>query len=134
MKNVFLTGLISGILSIIACLVYSIGYFTIIVDFSEAASILKIISYCMLIAMIAIFISYGISKIFKNKNTAEFVFNLIFAILSLLSVFYVLNSPDPEFVNEDAALMIDYYKGFVMPMLFFPALGWMIAKPLFIKN
>ena len=37
------------------------------------------------------------------------------------------------FKNEDAQMMIDYYKGFVMPMLFFPALSWMTFKPLFIK-
>ena len=133
-KNIFLTGLVSAVLSITACLIYSTGYFSIIVDFSEGATFVKIASYCLLAAMSASFVYFGISKIFKKGNIAEFVFNLIFALVSLLSVFNVLNSLDPEFVNEDAMLMIDYYKGFIMPMLFFPALGWMIAKPLFHKS
>ena len=133
-KNIFLTGLVSAGLSIMACLIYSQGYFKIIVDFSEGASLVKIVSCCMLATMAASFVYFGVSKVFKKENTAEFVFNLIFALVSLLSVFHVLNALDPEFVDEDAALMIDYYKGFIMPMLFFPALGWMIAKPLFHKS
>jgi len=133
-KNIFFTGLVSAALSIIACLVYSTGYFSIIVDFSEGASFVKIGSYCLATAMTATFVYFGVSKVFKKENAAEFVFNLIFALASLLSVFVVLNAQDPEFVNEEANLFLEYYKGFIMPMLFFPALGWMIAKPLFHKS
>lgn len=132
-KNIFFLGVVSGILATIACIIYSLGYFSIIVDFSESTSMVKILSYCMGVSMIVCFVYYGIRKFIKNGNIADFIFNLLFSLGSLFSVFYVLNSTDPEFVNEDAALMIDYYKGFIMPMLFFPVLGWIIAKPLFTK-
>jgi hypothetical protein len=45
----------------------------------------------------------------------------------------VLKSNDPTFKNEDAELMKDFFKGFLMPMLFFPALSWFTFKPLIIK-
>jgi hypothetical protein len=38
---------------------------------------------------------------------------------------------DPILKNEDAALMIDYFKGFLMPLLFVPTLSWMSFRPLF---
>ena len=64
-KNIFFTGLVSAALSIIACLIYSTGYFSIIVDFSEGASFVKIASYCLLAAMSASFVYFGVSKVFK---------------------------------------------------------------------
>ena len=132
-KNIFFLGISSGILATIACLVYTNGYFSIIVDFSEAAGFVNLLSYCIAASMVASFLFFIIRKLIKKSNIAESLFNLLFTLASLASVFYMLDANDPEFKNEDAALMVDYYKGFVMPMLFFPALGWMILKPLFIK-
>lgn len=134
LKQIFFNGLVSGVLAIIASLVYTNGYFSILVDFSEGVTVPSIILNCLMVAMGASLLYMLLAKIFKNLIIADFIFNLLFAVASLGMVFYVLNSPDPEFKNEDAALFIDYYKGFIMPMLFFPALGWMIAKPLLIKN
>lgn len=133
-KDIFINGVVAGVLSTIACVVYSQGYFSILVDFSEVVTVVKMLSYSFIAAMSASLLYMLISKVLKNKKIADFIFNLIFASVSLLAVFFVLNSLDPEFENEDAAIFIDYYKGFIMPMLFFPVLGWMIAKPLFIKS
>lgn len=134
LKQIFINGLVSGVLAIIASLVYTKGYFSILVDFSEGIGSTTIILHCLIAAMSASLIYMVLFKLISHKSLADFIFNLLFAIVSLGLVFYVLNSPDPEFNNEDAAIFVDYYKGFLMPMLFFPALGWMIAKPLFIKN
>jgi hypothetical protein len=41
---------------------------------------------------------------------------------------------DPKFKNEDAQLFIDYFKGFIMPLIFFPVLSYFTIKPLFEKN
>ena len=133
-KQIFFNGIVSAVLAIIACVIYANGYFSILVDFSEGATISSMILNCLIAAMVASLIYMGLSKVIKNANIADFLFNLLVAIACLGMVFYVLNSPDPEFKNEDAALFIDYYKGFIMPMIFFPALGWMIAKPLIIKR
>ena len=133
-KGAFLTGIISGVAATIACLVYSNFYAGLLVDFTEATSVIAVLSNCMMVSMIGCFVYFGLSKIIKNNRFAEFSFNLLVTIASLASVFLFLKSDDPEFKNEDAQMMIDYYKGFVMPMLFFPALSWMTFKPLFIKS
>lgn len=133
-KGAFLTAIISGVVATIACLVYSNFYAGILVDFTEATGIIAVLSNCMMFSMVGCFVYFGLSKIIKNQRFAEFFFNLLVTIASLAAVFLFLKSDDPEFKNEDAQMMIDYYKGFVMPMLFFPALSWMTFKPLFIKS
>ena len=133
-KSSFLTGIASGIVATIACLIYSNLYASILVDFTEATSITFLLANCMMVSIIACFVFFGITKIIRNQRIAEFTFNLLLTFSSIGLVFLFLKSNDPEFKNEDAQLMIDYYKGFVMPMLFFPALSWMTFKPLFIKS
>lgn len=133
-KQVFLLSLTSGILSTIVCIVYSQMYFSKLVDFSESISIIKLLTNCLLVAMTVFFVYIGLTKLIKKIFLAEFVFNLLLTLTSIASVFYVLKSDDPMFKNEDAALMIDYYKGFVIPMLFFPSLMWFTLKPLFIRK
>lgn len=133
-KNIFLLAVSSSILAATACLIYSKMYFSVLVDFSEAVGIVKVLSNCVLAAMIACFVFFAINKIIKKEHIAEFVFNLLMTLATIASVFLVLKSNDPEFKNEDALMMIDYYKGFVMPMLFFPALAWVTLKPLFLKK
>lgn len=118
----------------VAGVVYTGFYFKVLVDFSEAAGFTQILSMCMMVSMIACFIGYGLNTLIKKKFLAELILNLLFALLSIGSVFYVLKSNDPQFKNEDAQLMIDYYKGFIMPMLFFPALSWFTFKPLFFQK
>jgi hypothetical protein len=86
-----------------------------------------------MIGTFASILFFGISKIITNKSIATFLFNLLLSGVSIALVFYVLKSNDPTFKNEDAELMKDFFKGFLMPMLFFPALSWFTFKPLIIK-
>jgi hypothetical protein len=79
-------------------------------------------------------VNYGANRLVKNVRTGDFLFNLVLSGVSFAAVFMVLKMEDPIFKNEDAQLMIDYYKGFFMPLLFFPALSWMTMKPLFTLN
>ena len=133
-KKVFFLGLSAGILATVACLVYSKMYYSILVDFSEAAGIVKLLSNCMLATMVGCFVYFGLSKMFKKAHIAEFLFNLLITLATIGLVFYILKSDDPTFKEDsDAALMSDYYKTFLMPMLFFPALAWVTLKPLFVK-
>tara|TARA_B110000285_G_scaffold123055_1_gene139133 strand:+ start:2125 stop:2532 length:408 start_codon:yes stop_codon:yes gene_type:complete len=133
-KDIFLTGLLSGVLAIIACLVYSTGYFSYLGDFSEEVTVVKIIAYCLIASMLACIIYMVLSKIISNPKFADFTFNILFALVSLVMVFLVIDMADPVFENEMGDIFKKDYKGFLMPMLFFPVLGWMIAKPLFHKS
>lgn len=133
-KNIFLLAASSSILASTACVVYSKMYFSVLVDFSEAVGIVKVLTNCVLVAMAGCFVLYVINKIIKKEHIAEFIFNLLMTMTTFASIFILLKLDDPVFKNEDALLMIDYYKGFVMPMLFFPALAWVTLKPLFIKR
>jgi hypothetical protein len=38
---------------------------------------------------------------------------------------------EPVFKKEDTLLFVDFYKGFLMPILFFPLLSWFTFKPFF---
>ena len=132
-KNIFFLGLASGVLATIACVVYTSVYFSEIVDFSEAAGTVAVLTKCLMFTMASCFVYFGMRKIIKNPNIANFAFNLLITLVSVGLVFYILKIDDPQFKNEDAQLMNVFFKGFVMPMLFFPALAWMTLKPIFIK-
>jgi hypothetical protein len=68
----------------------------------------------------------------KRGILADLLSGLLFSAASVALVFYVLKMQDPVFKNPDAQLSVDYYKGFLMPMLFFPLLAWFTLKPLFL--
>lgn len=132
-KKFFFLGLASGILSVLVSLFYDAIYFSKLADFSEAITLAKLGAFSFMISMAMCFVGFLISFLIKNQGIAGFLSNTILFALSFGVVFYVLKMPDPEFKNEDAQLFVDYYKGFLMPLIFFPALSWLTFKPLFIK-
>ncbi len=133
-KNSFFLGLVAGLASTLACYIYSSFYYSMIVDFSEAVNLKTILAGCFGFSMLAVVIRYGIKQLIKNDRFAEVSVNFIISMLSIGLVFYLLNANDPQFENEDAQLMVDFYKGFVMPMLSFPALAWFTFIPLFTRK
>lgn len=133
-KHFFFLGLGAAVLSSGACMIYSTMYYSKLVDFSEAAGAFKIISGCVMFCMTAVFLAFLLNVLIKNKTVRDVITNLVISAASMGLVFVVLGSDDPVFKNEDAQLMIDYYKGFIMPMLFFPALAWFTLKPILIKK
>jgi len=133
-RQLFFLGIFSAIASSLACYFYTKMYYSLLVDFSEAASFIQLSVNCLIVAMIGVLVNSLFRKLVKNTSIADFVFNLIFSLLSIGAVFYTLNANDPNFKNEDAQLFADFYKGFVMPMLFFPLLTWFTLKPLFVKS
>ncbi len=130
-KRIFLLCVSAGLFSALVSFVYVSFYKGIIVDFTEAAGVKQLLSYNILFAMVACFINFGLSKAIRKEKIASFIFNFILSSISIGLVFYVLKMDDPTFKNEDAELMKDFFKGFLMPMLFFPALSWFSFKPLF---
>ena len=133
-KNSFFLGIVAGLASTLACFIYTKFYYSIIVDFSEAVNLTTTLAGCFGFAMLAVVIRYGIKQVIKNDRFAELTVNLIISMLSIGLVFYMLNADDPQFENENAQLMVDFYKGFVMPMLSFPALAWFTFTPLFTRK
>jgi hypothetical protein len=116
--RIFSLGIISSLFATFVSVVYTSFYTNVIVDFSEVASVIKILAYNVMIGTFASILFFGISKIITNKSIATFLFNLLLSGVSIALVFYVLKSNDPTFKNEDAELMKDFFKGFLMPMLF----------------
>ena len=133
-RQLFFLGIFSALAASLACYFYTKMYYSLLVDFSEAASFTQLSINCVIAAMIAVLGNSLFRKLIKNTSIADFVFNLIFSLLTIGSVFYVLNANDPNFTSEDAQLFAEFYKGFVMPMLFFPLLTWFTLKPLFVKS
>lgn len=131
--RIFSLGIISSLFATIVSVIYTSFYTNVIVDFTEVANFFQILSYNVMIGTFASILYFGISRIITNKSIATFLFNLVLSGVSIALVFYVLKSTDPTFKNEDAELMKDFFKGFLMPMLFFPALSWFTFKPLIIK-
>ncbi len=132
-KQYFFLGIFSALSSLVLAFIYSKIYFSIIADFSEGFSLLFYAAFYLSIGMIACFVMVGFRKLLSNKIISEVVFNSTFSIATLFLVFYLLQMNDPEFSKEEAIIMEDYYKGFLIPMLFFPVLTWFSLKPLFIK-
>jgi hypothetical protein len=138
LKNAFLHGTSAAVLSSVVSYAYSSFYFDLLVDFSEGGSMGKLglfffwtsgiftLSFSLFYHMFAI-------SVIKNKTVAELLTGFLFSGITIGLVFYVLKMKDPTFKSEDVAIFVDFYKGFIMPLLFFPLLSWFTLKSLFTK-
>lgn len=133
-KKIFLLSISASVLSIIICSAYSNFYFSKIIDFSEAVNLKFLILVNLIIFMSLCFVYFGVKTILKKEFVSEFIFNTLAVVVSIAFTFLALKMKDPVFKNPDTALMVDFYKGFIMPMLFFPALSWFALKPLFFRS
>lgn len=133
-KNYFFLGLISGLFSSLICLIYGKVYAGIIVDFSEATGYMHLLSFSLMITIGACLLNFVMTKIIPNATLSQVLFNILLSGTSILLVFLALKQNDPEFKDENAAAMIDYFKGYLMPILFVPALSYFSFRPLFVKS
>jgi len=133
-KQFFFLGLFSAVSSLILAFIYSEIYFDHIADFSEGFSMIFFGSFYLSVGLLACFLMVGIRYIIAKSTSAETVFNSLFSMGTLFLVFYLLKMNDPEFSKEEAVIMEDYYKSFIIPMLFFPLLTWFSLRPLIIKS
>ncbi|MCF8328848.1 MAG: hypothetical protein K9I37_00790 [Crocinitomicaceae bacterium] len=135
-KCAIIHALTASAFSAIVCYCYAAFYFNLIVDFSEGASMWSLIGRLFVLSgllTLPISICYQlVIHFFPKKNRlGEFLLGLIFSGLTIGLVFYVLKMKEPVFKKEDTLLFVDFYKGFLMPMLFFPLLSWFTFKPFF---
>ena len=127
-KQALLLGIVSGLLAGIAGLVYAHLYFTINeADFSKVASTVRILSSSLFGGVLAAIGYTAILKWLKGKG--EIVFNLLFTILSFASLLLPIAFKLPLKIETP-----ELFPGMVIPMHFFPALGWYTLKPLFIPS
>ena len=127
-KQALLLGIVSGLLAGIAGLVYAHLYFTINeADFSKVASTLRILSSSLFGGVLAAIGYTAFLKWLKDKG--EIVFNLLFTILSFASLLLPIAFKLPLKIETP-----ELFPGMVIPMHFFPALGWYTLKPLFLKK
>jgi membrane protease YdiL (CAAX protease family) len=131
-KKSLILAIVAGLFALLVSLAY-MSVYKQLADFSEKASVTNLLGFSLFFCFIASIILIVFDLAIKNKSIAHFATGLIVAGLAIASVFYVLKMDDPTFKNEDAELMKDYFKGFIMPILFFPALSWFTFKNLLIK-
>lgn len=127
-KKALLLGIVSGLLAGVAGIIYARVYYSANeADFSKVAGSIHIIASSLFGGVLAA-IGYAVlDKLLKANG--EIVFNFLFTLLSfaslLLPIGHRFNPPidTPEL-----------FPGMVIPMHFFPALGWYTLKPLFLNK
>ena len=127
-KKALLLGIISGLLAGVAGVIYAKIYYTANeADFSKVASTVSILAASLFGGVLAA-IGYALAdRLLKAKG--EIVFNLIFTLLSFASLLMPIGHRFSPPIDTP-----ELFPGMVIPMHFFPALGWYTLKPLFIKK
>ncbi|WP_341902485.1 MULTISPECIES: hypothetical protein [Fluviicola] len=132
-KRFFFLGAVAGVFASLVAWIYSSVYKSMIADFTEVTGFWHLLCFSLMITLGISIIGTAIYALLKNRSLAAFICNFILSGFSVSLVFYVFLMDDPEFKNEDTMAMIDYFKGYMIPFVFIPALSWMSFKPLFIK-
>jgi len=127
-KKSLALGIVSGLMAGIAGIVYARVYYQINEsDFSRVVSAVKIIAASLVGGVLAA-IGYALLNKWL-KNNGEIVFNLCFTLISFASLFAPIAVTLPKTIDTP-----ELFPGLVIPMHFFPALGWYTLKPVFIRG
>ena len=128
-KRALYLGIVSGLLAGIAGLIYAHVYYSANeADFSKVVTSVKIISATLFGGILA---AVGYTVLVRTlKTRGEIVFNLIFTLVSFASLMLPIAYKLPLTIDPTE---LPLFPGMVIPMHFFPALGWYTLKPLFIK-
>lgn len=136
-KRLFFLGLSSAALATIVGVVYTVGYRPI-ADFMDGRSVgmfsLDLFVRSLTLTMGASIVYFGLRQVVKAAGIAEFIHHLLISIVCLVLVLFVISMQDPEFKTLNAQENSWAYKGYVMPLIFFPALSWITLKSLFVKQ
>jgi hypothetical protein len=134
MKQTFIWGVSSIILATFVSLAYTQIYHKMIVDFSEGVSFFQLLALNTAIGFLAVILTAVFRKIISNKSISLFISNALLFVAAFGFVFGILGMDDVTFKNEDAALFVEYFKGYLMPLVFIPFLAWFSLSPLFSKK
>jgi hypothetical protein len=137
-KNHLFHGVTAGLFGtlISVAYIYLFKYSPLEADFTEKASFLYLLSFNMIVGMVACFCSFTLMKLFIKEQITIFIVSFILSgasiVIALLLMFKVDNQL--AFKNENAELYKDYYYFILAPVSFLPVLSWLTFKPLFIKK
>lgn len=127
LRKVLLPGLSAGILAAIAALIYQKVYVTALgPDFSSVVSTGGIFMACIGGTLLASLGYFLLDKWLKGR--ANFIFNLLFVVLSFASIIGPISISLPLTLEAP-----ELFPGLTVPMHFFPALAWFTLSPLFYR-
>jgi hypothetical protein len=131
LNSVIVKGVLIGSLASLIASLYILFYFNKIVDFSGGQGwsgwFLNLLAYYMLLSIGISLVHFVFTeKMWKkmSKKWKSFIFSGFLILISIVLVFSILLMNDPVFSTEDAQLMVDFFKGFLMPLAFIPMLTW----------
>jgi len=128
LKKLLLLGVISGLLAGIASIVYQRVYAASLGEgFTETITVAKILGGSVAGTLIAALGYALLSKVLKSNT--EPVFNLLFAILSFVTILAPFAAKLPMTIEAP-----ELFPGLAIPMHLFPAMAWFTLKPLFAKS
>jgi ABC-type branched-subunit amino acid transport system permease subunit len=126
-KKALLLGIVSGLLAGVAGIIYAKVYYSANeADFSKVAGNVSIIASSLFGGVLAAIGYTLLDKLLKANG--EIVFNFLFTILSFASLLLPIGHRFTPPIDTP-----ELFPGMVIPMHFFPALGWYTLKPLFIR-
>ena len=127
-KKALLLGILSGLLAGVAGIIYAKVYYSANeADFSKVASNVSIVASSLFGGVLAA-VGYAVlDRLLKARG--EIVFNLLFTLLSFASLLLPIGHRFSPPIDTP-----ELFPGMVIPMHFFPALGWYTLKPLFIRK
>lgn len=132
-KKYLILGLISGLLAGIAGAGWNWAYTDMLmggyIDFSEMIDYPAIFGASMFGTVLASVGYFLFHKFMPKANEA--LFNIVFAGITMASLFGPLQMEFPESIPVDFQ---GYFYGIPFPMHFFPIVGWLTLKPLFFKD
>jgi len=128
LKKLLLLGVVSGILSGILSIIYAKIYTHYLgVDFSTIATPVKIIVSSLVGCLLAAIGYWLLHKVLKSKT--EIVFNLLFTVLSFVSILGAIATKLPLELQSP-----ELFPWLVLPMHLFPVLGWLTLEPIFFPS
>jgi len=129
-KKSLLLGIVSGLLAGLAGVVYARLYYSINeADFSAVVTSVKIVAASLFGGVLA---AAGYTLLDRwLKIRGEIVFNLLFTLISFASLLIPIAAKLPRTIDPQELFL---FPGMVIPMHFFPALGWYTLKPMFIRS
>jgi hypothetical protein len=125
MKKIFIHGIVAGILSSIASLIYFYLYQTTLgTSFDKVINAGSIVGSSIFGCVL---ISIGYLLIFKfNKENFKGILNIAITVLSFASIIGVISMSLPLDIESP-----ELFTGLAVPMHFFPALAFFAIEPFF---
>jgi len=128
LKKSLVLGLVAGLLAGLASFIYQKVYTGALeADFSKVFTPVAVFASCLAGCLLASVGYWLLDKWMKGK--ADLVFNLLFAILSFVTILGPFAAKLPVSIESP-----ELFPGLTVPMHFLPVVGWLTLKPAFIKK